>query len=158
MTKTLIYLTMIALVFFILQASFAASGNEGKKLKNDAGDNLEAAIFAGGCFWCMEQPFEELAGVREVISGYTAGRTENPSYQNYEAGGHIEVVKITFDPAEVAYAKLLDIFWMQINPVDAGGQFVDRGRAYSTAIFYANDNQKVTAERSKAALEARSIY
>jgi len=119
---------------------------------------FETAIFAGGCFWCMEKPFEEITGVKAVISGYTAGRTTNPTYKDYAAGGHIEVVKITYDPNLISYDKLLDVYWMQVNPTDAGGQFVDRGRAYTTGIFYTTESQKELAEKSKAALDARGVY
>ena len=89
--------------------------------------DTEKAIFAGGCFWCMEKPFEQLDGVKSVVSGYSTGKTKNPTYRNYMSGGHLEVVEVTYDPAKVDYAKLLDVFWHQINPTDAGGQFVDRG-------------------------------
>jgi len=113
----------------------------------------ETAIFAGGCFWCMEKPFEQVAGVISVTSGYTGGRTMNPTYDNYVAGGHIEVVRVVFDPAKVSYEKLLDIYWRQINPTDAGGQFVDRGHAYITSIFYLSERQRRLAEASKKAMD-----
>jgi len=105
---------------------------------------LGKATFAGGCFWCMEPPFEKLAGVKEVISGYTGGRKVNPTYEEVSAGetGHLESVEIAYDPAQVTYQKLLDVFWRQIDPTDAGGQFVDRGSSYISAIFYHNEEQK----------------
>jgi len=112
----------------------------------------EKAIFAGGCFWCMEKPFEQIDGVLSVVSGYTNGKTANPNYQNYNQGGHVEVVEITYETSKVTYAQLLDVFWHQINPTDAGGQFVDRGYAYTSAIFYLNEAQRVAAEKSKAEL------
>jgi len=118
----------------------------------------DEAIFAGGCFWCMEKPFEHVEGVSEVISGYSGGRTANPTYANYAAGGHIEVVKVIFDPAKVSYDKLLDVYWHQINPTDAGGQFVDRGHAYTTAIFYLNDAQKKAAIASKKRMDASGVF
>ena len=157
MTKISIYLLIVLLGFFFLHGSFA-DNSKAENMGTGDGKNLETAIFAGGCFWCMEKPFEELAGVKEVMSGYTAGRTKNPTYKNYEAGGHIEVVKILFDPAVISYDRLLEVFWMQVNPTDAGGQFVDRGHAYSTAIFYAGEKQKKSAELSKAALGKRGVY
>ncbi len=116
------------------------------------------ALFAGGCFWCMEKPFEKLDGVISVTSGYSGGKTENPTYDNYAQGGHIEVVEILYDPAKVSYEKLLDVFWRQIDPTDAGGQFVDRGHAYSSAIYYLDEEQRQLAERSKAELAARKIF
>ncbi len=118
----------------------------------------ETAIFAGGCFWCMEKPFEQLPGVISVTSGYTGGTTSNPTYENYVAGGHIEVVKVAYDPAKVSYKKLLDVYWHQINPTDAGGQFVDRGHAYTTAIFYLNDAQKKAAIASKAKMDKSGVF
>lgn len=119
---------------------------------------LSKATFAGGCFWCMEKPFEQLDGVASVTSGYTAGTTMNPDYQNYSQGGHIEAVEIRYDPAKVSYQQLLDVFWRQIDPTDADGQFADRGRAYSTAIFYHDDDQKMAAEASKRDLDQRGIF
>ncbi len=115
----------------------------------------EKATFAGGCFWCMESPFEKLDGVISVISGYTGGSEKNPSYKQVSSGstGHLESVEITYDPEKVSYEKLLEVFWRQINPTDPGGQFVDRGKQYTTAIFYHNEKQKRLAEKSKEALE-----
>jgi len=114
----------------------------------------ETAIFSGGCFWCMEPPFEKLDGVLDVTSGYTGGDKENPTYEEVSAGGtgHIESVKITYDPEKVSYERLLEVFWMQIDPTDAGGQFVDRGSSYVSAIFYLSDEQRELAEKSKREL------
>ncbi|MDX8387613.1 MAG: peptide-methionine (R)-S-oxide reductase MsrB [Ghiorsea sp.] len=120
--------------------------------------NVEKAVFAGGCFWCMEKPFELLAGVNTVVSGYSMGKTENPTYQNYGRDGHLEVVEVTFNPQKVSYNELLDVFWHQINPTDAGGQFVDRGYAYSSGIFYLNDKQRQLAETSKTNLAASKVF
>ena len=116
------------------------------------------ATFAGGCFWCMEKPFESLDGVEAVISGYTAGTGKNPNYQNYAAGGHIEAVEILYDPARISYEQLLDVFWRQLDPTDPDGQFVDRGHAYTTAIFYHDEQQKAAAEKSREALAAGNIF
>ena len=118
----------------------------------------QKALFAGGCFWCMESPFEKLDGVISVQSGYAGGTTENPTYSNYAAGGHIEVVEVVFDPKRVSYQQLLDTFWHQIDPTDAGGQFVDRGHAYTSAVFYANEEQRDQAEQSKKALAASGVF
>lgn len=112
----------------------------------------DKATFAGGCFWCMEPPFEKLKGVVDVSSGYAGGSGENPTYQDYAKKGHVEVVQITYDPSIVSYSKLLDVFWRQINPTDAGGQFVDRGPEYRSAIFYHDEEQKSLAEKSKEEL------
>lgn len=116
------------------------------------------ALFAGGCFWCMEKPFEQLRGVLAVESGYAGGSSVNPSYEDYMAGGHIEVVRITYDPKLVNYTTLLDTFWRQIDPTDAGGQFVDRGHGYISAIFALDEEQRKFAEASKAALAASSVF
>lgn len=114
----------------------------------------ELATFAGGCFWCMVKPFDEEPGIMKVVSGYTGGTKENPTYQDVcsETTGHYEAVQITFDPAVFPYEKLLSIYWQQIDPTDAGGQFHDRGTSYQTAIFYHNEQQRLQAEQSKKAL------
>lgn len=115
---------------------------------------LEKATFAGGCFWCIVHPFENLDGVKEVVSGYTGGQKANPTYEQVSAGGtgHMESIEVTYDPGKVSYEKLLDVFWRQINPTDADGQFVDRGPQYRSAIFYHNEVQKRLAEESKKKL------
>lgn len=117
------------------------------------GDAL--ATFAGGCFWCMEPPFENLEGVIDVVAGYTGGDLENPTYYQVASGqtGHLEAVQITYDPQTITYQELVDVYWRQIDPTDAGGAFVDRGQQYTSAIFYHNQEQKEIAERSKQALE-----
>lgn len=119
------------------------------------GERRELATFAGGCFWCMVTPFEEMPGIHKVVSGYTGGHKENPTYEEVCSGttGHVEAVQITFDPDVFPYEKLLDIYWPQIDPTDEGGQFVDRGSSYKTAIFYHNEEQKRLAEESKQKLE-----
>ncbi|MCX5876136.1 MAG: peptide-methionine (R)-S-oxide reductase MsrB [Deltaproteobacteria bacterium] len=116
------------------------------------------AIFAGGCFWCMEKPFAQLEGVFSVTSGYIGGKTANPTYENYAAGGHIEAVEIAYDPTKVSYTKLLDVFWRQIDPTDSGGQFVDRGHAYISGIYYLDEEQKQLAEKSKNELASRKVF
>ncbi|MDQ0088271.1 peptide methionine sulfoxide reductase msrA/msrB [Paenibacillus anaericanus] len=117
--------------------------------------NRELATFAGGCFWCMVSPFEELPGIHSILSGYTGGHTDNPTYEEVctHNTGHYEAVQITFDPNIFPYHKLLELFWQQIDPTDAGGQFHDRGQSYQTAIFYHNEQQQREAEESKLQLE-----
>lgn len=116
--------------------------------------HLERATFAGGCFWCMVGPFEEEPGVTQIVSGYTGGHTEYPSYKEVcsETTGHFEAIQITYDPAKTTYHRLLEIFWRQIDPTDPGGQFHDRGESYRTAIFYHDDGQRQLAEISKQEL------
>jgi methionine-S-sulfoxide reductase len=113
------------------------------------------ATFAGGCFWCMVQPFDEMPGIIKVVSGYTGGHKENPTYREVcsETTGHYEAVQITYDPETFPYEKLLELFWQQIDPTDPGGQFFDRGESYTTAIFYHDEDQRLAAEKSKEALE-----
>ena len=119
--------------------------------------NLAIAIFAGGCFWCMEKPFDEIPGVVATTSGYTGGILANPTYEQVGRGGtgHFEAVKITYDPAKVSYQKLLDTYWLQVDPFDAFGQFCDKGETYLPAIFYANDTEKKAAEATREVLFAR---
>jgi peptide-methionine (S)-S-oxide reductase len=109
------------------------------------------AIFAGGCFWCMEKPFDEIPGVIETTSGYTGGNKVNPSYREVSSGttGHTESVQITYDPKQVSYEKLLQVFWRNIDPLDGQGQFCDKGSQYRSAIFYSNEQQKAVANQSK---------
>src|SRR5690554_6477968 len=121
----------------------------------DNHSNHELATFAGGCFWCMVSPFEEQPGIIQVVSGYTGGHKENPTYEEVcsNTTGHLEAVQITYDPTRFSYEKLLQLFWMQIDPTDAGGQFHDRGESYKTAIFVHDDEQRRLAEESKIELE-----
>ncbi len=116
--------------------------------------NYEKATFAGGCFWCMLPPFEKISGVIEVTAGYTGGTKKDPSYEEVSSGatGHVEAVEVTYDPSRVSYDTLLEVFWEQIDPTDAAGQFADRGTQYQTAVFYHNEEQKRIAEASKDAL------
>ena len=132
-------------------AAESGSTNEGKASE-------QRALFAGGCFWCVAPPFTRLDGVLSVQSGYAGGTTENPTYENYHGGGHIEVVEVVYDPVRVGYDQLLDTFWRQIDPTDEGGQFADRGRGYTTAIFYHTEEQRLLAEQSKASLSASKIF
>ncbi len=120
----------------------------------------EVAILAGGCFWCTESAFDGLKGVVEAVSGYTGGPEPNPTYEEVSAGrtGHFEAIEVRFDPTKITYAQILNVFWRQIDPTDAGGQFADRGSQYRAAIFVRDDEQKRIAEASKAALEAKHWF
>ena len=121
--------------------------------QNSGQSDLEVATFAGGCFWCIQQPFEKTEGVISAIAGYAGGKGENPTYQDYAKRGYVEVIQITYDPKKVSYETLLDIFWRQIDPTDASGQFYDKGPNYRTVIFYHNLDQKHKAEKSKQKLQ-----
>ena len=149
-------LLLAGFFLFFMLVSQVVSADTGSPVEDK--NNVQRATFAGGCFWCMEKPFEELDGVLSVTSGYTGGSTTNPTYQDYGSGGHIEAVEIAYDPTKVSYEKLLDVFWHQIDPTDAGGQFVDRGREYTTAIFYHDEKQKRLAETSKSNLANENIF
>ncbi|KAJ8321564.1 hypothetical protein KUTeg_000885 [Tegillarca granosa] len=113
---------------------------------------LESAYFAGGCFWCMEEVFEKLAGVEDAISGYTGGDFPNPSYEDviYKNTGHFEAIKVIYDSSKVSYEQLLDLFWLNVDPTQNDGQFCDKGPQYRSAIFFATTEQKQLAETSKA--------
>ncbi|NCN04794.1 MAG: peptide-methionine (S)-S-oxide reductase MsrA [Spirochaetales bacterium] len=117
----------------------------------------EFVVVAGGCFWCVEEAFDKHEGVLSTTSGFAGGHVENPSYRQVTAGGtgHIEVVRIEFDPAIISFDEILYIYWRNIDPIDAGGQFCDRGESYTTAIFYVSEEQRVAAERTKQEVSRR---
>jgi peptide-methionine (S)-S-oxide reductase len=123
-------------------------------------NNASVATFAGGCFWCMEQPFDKLEGVISTTSGYTGGHTKNPTYKQTSSGktGHTEAVQIVYDPNKVSYEKLLDIFWHNIDPTTPNQQFCDRGNQYRSEIFYHNDEQKQLANASKTQLKTSKPF
>ncbi len=150
---------LLSLIFsFILAGSFnIASAANNASMDTD---HKQTAIFAGGCFWCVESDFDKVAGVVETISGYIGGHQKNPSYKQVSAGGsgHTEAVKITFDSRQVSYAELLDIFWHSIDPTTVDRQFCDHGSQYRTEIFYHDGHQKKLAEQSKAALERNKPF
>jgi peptide-methionine (S)-S-oxide reductase len=138
----------------VLCAIFCLAAMSGA-VEKQAAETLAEATFAGGCFWCMEPPFDKLEGVVSTLSGYTGGQLKDPSYEQVSSGGtgHLEAVQIRFDPDKVSYSKLLEIFWRNVDPTDAGGQFCDRGEQYRTAIFYHSEEQRQLAEESKSDLE-----
>jgi peptide methionine sulfoxide reductase msrA/msrB len=155
------YVLILSLLLATMFAVPACSNtSEDSSMENRAHEKLEKATFAGGCFWCMEPPFEVLDGVDKVVAGYTGGDTENPSYEEVSSGetGHYEAVQITYNPEIISYGELLDVYWRQIDPTDGGGQFADRGPQYRTAIFYHDQKQKELAEESKVNLEHSGKY
>ena len=160
MMKTIMIIGLFLLIGMVLlgfQKTNEKSINKQEKspIMKAETKNLKTATFAGGCFWCVESDFEKVDGVIEAISGYTGGAEPDPTYKEVSAGGtgHAEAVQVRYDPAKITYAELLDVFWRHVDPTDAGGQFVDRGSQYRTAIFYHDEEQKRIAEESKAALE-----
>lgn len=116
-------------------------------------EDIQAAILAGGCFWCIESDFEKVEGVKDVVSGYTGGTTANPTYETLKGSGHYEAVEITYDADIVAYEQLLFAFFRSVDPTDAGGQFCDRGESYRTAVFVSNPAEKAIAEAARAAAQ-----
>ncbi|MGQ3685747.1 MAG: peptide-methionine (S)-S-oxide reductase MsrA [Candidatus Loosdrechtia sp.] len=144
-----LYLTLISCLIALGSFSYLY-GDAGKGNSSQ----LATATFAGGCFWCMEPPFDELNGVLSTTSGYTGGNKENPTYEEVSAGntGHAEAVQVVYDPNKISYAELLDAFWHNIDPTVKDRQFCDKGNQYRTGIFYHNEEQKKLAERSKQAL------
>lgn len=142
---------LAALILFLPWVSVRAAEEEAGR----SYDRLAVATFAGGCFWCMQPPFDELAGVVRTTVGYTGGHLKNPTYEQVSAGvtGHAEAVQVLYDPEKVNYARLLEVFWRNIDPTVEDRQFCDTGDQYRTAIFYHNEEQRRLAEESKAALE-----
>lgn len=128
-------------------------------LSSAAEQKLETAIFAGGCFWCIESDFEKIDGIVDAVSGYTGGAQKDPTYKMVTAGGtgHLEAVKITFDANKISYERMLHLFWRSIDPTDKNGQFCDRGHSYTTAVFATDDKQLELAKASKAKLEASKV-
>ena len=153
-------LILAGLIGFTGLLSIAASGESAHDKEQAQASNTSIATFAGGCFWCVESDFEKVPGVNEVISGYVGGHVENPTYKQVSYGntGHVEAVEVHYDPSVVTYDELLNAFWKQVDPTDNGGQFVDRGYQYSPFIFYSNEQQKVTAEKSRDALAKSERY
>lgn len=140
-------------ILIVLGCDMAQSGQ--KEVKKSMGETkglISTATFAGGCFWCVESDFEKVPGVLKVVSGYTGGTGDNPTYETYAAKGHIEAVQVFYDGGKVTYEQLLDVLWRHIDPTDGGGQFVDRGPQYRSAIFYHDEEQRRLAEKSKEEL------
>lgn len=148
---TIIVISIILSVFLIQNMAYAEQG----KISPDYSDRLEKATFAGGCFWCMEPPFDKLSGVISTTSGYAGGNEIMPTYEQVSSGrtGHFEAIEIVYDPEKVSYDKLLEVFWKNIDPTQANGQFADIGKQYRTAIFYHDDNQRKVAVASKEELD-----
>ena len=160
MRSLIIILTMIvAGMFFILSCNVKNTDSMEQTMKTNI-TKTETATLAGGCFWCVESDFEKVDGVIKVISGYTGGHRADPTYREVSSGttGHLESVQVIFDPDKITYKEILDVFWRHIDPTDAGGQFVDRGNQYRSAIFYHNEQQKKIAEESKRELEKSGIF
>ena len=150
------YLISLALAALVV-GSLTASPKGGQA---EDGSQLTKATFAGGCFWCMEEAFEKIEGVVSVVSGYTGGQVENPTYEQVSAGGtgHAESVEVTFDPSKVTYMQLLEVFWRNVDPTTANAQFCDHGPQYRSAIFYHDDDQKQLIEESMKKIEREKTF
>jgi len=156
-------ITIVALTLFFLGYSplfGAAGGSQTQEQASGSDSKSKTAVFAGGCFWCTESDFEKAPGVIEVISGYTGGHVANPTYKQVSSGdtGHVEAVKVVYDPGRTDYAKLLEYFWRHVDPTDPGGQFVDRGAQYRSVIFYADEEEHRLAEASKQTLASSGRF
>jgi peptide-methionine (S)-S-oxide reductase len=145
----MVYASRAMAIGLLLVATVGVSADDPATATPEAGTAV--AIFAGGCFWCMEHPFDELVGVIATTSGYTGGNTPNPTYEQVSAGGtaHAESVRVTYDPSKVSYEKLLDVYWRNIDPLAVDRQFCDEGSQYRSAIFYTTSEQQTLAEASK---------
>ena len=151
---------LLAALALALGLSAPALADEATKLAAPPAAGLSAATFAAGCFWCVEPPFDKTEGVVSTTSGYTGGKVAGATYRQVGAGntGHTEGVRVIYDPKKVSYEKLLEVFWRNVDPLDAGGQFCDRGDPYRPAIFVHDEEQKRLAEASKAALAASGRF
>lgn len=145
---------ILFMLFYCVLTSFNAAATE------QVNQELATATFSGGCFWCMEQPFNMLSGVIKTTPGYTGGNTKNPTYDEVSGGttGHVEAMQIVYVPTMISYEKLLEIFWHNIDPEDGNGQFCDKGNQYRAGIFYHNEDQKRLAEQSKILLEKNKKF
>lgn len=155
MTKSVVLGLLWALLF-----GNVAVAQEAESTAPKVGVTFSVATFAGGCFWCVEADFDKVPGVAKTISGFMGGKVANPTYEQVSSGGtgHLESVQVYFDPSVISYDGLLAAFWRMVNPTDAGGQFVDRGEQYTTAIFYHDEAQRLAAEKSRDALKASGRY
>jgi peptide methionine sulfoxide reductase msrA/msrB len=158
--KQLILLSLVLTAVFLGYQQVRGTDDNMEKPMEKMAEQPRSAVFASGCFWCTESDFEKLDGVIAVVSGYTGGQVAEPSYKQVSAGGtgHVEAVKVTYDPDRISYEALLDHFWRHVDPTDAGGQFVDRGNQYRSVIFYANEAERKAAEASKNALAASGQF
>ncbi len=159
-TLFIIIVTAIVISLGIYNIKSETYAESDAMLSDKMADEKKTAYFAGGCFWCTESDFEKVTGVLEAISGYAGGHVKHPSYKQVSSGktGHVETVQVIYDPSEISYTELLDVFWRHVNPTDGGGQFVDRGMQYRSVIFYSNDKEQALAEESKRKLAASGRF
>jgi len=146
------FVALFSLAFALSTSTSSAVSGDTEEVSSDEATDAATAIFAGGCFWCVETDFDLVPGVLKTVSGYTGGKTDNPTYKNHHRGRHREVVQITYDPSQVSYEQLLNVFWHSVDPTDGGGQFCDRGHSYTTAIYSTSPEQHSAATAAKAKL------
>ena len=158
--KTMVIVVIVVAAIFFGGHPAQSMDAKTEKPMNAKPQKTQTAVFAGGCFWCTESDFEKVDGVLEVISGYTGGSKANPTYEQVSAGGsgHVEAVKVVYDPDRLTYAQLLQVFWRHVDPTDGGGQFVDRGSHYRSVIFYSSEKERSLAEASKQSLAASGRF
>lgn len=154
MIKTLL-LSITAVLLTLSAIAYAQQDDT-----EETSPSLSTAIFAGGCFWCIEADFEKLEGVKEVVSGYTGGSSDTADYKTvtYEKTGHLEAVQVSYDPKLVSYSKLVDYFWRHIDPTDPNGQFCDKGHSYLSALYYSNEEEQKIAQQSLADLQVNKPF
>jgi peptide methionine sulfoxide reductase msrA/msrB len=158
--KTMVIVAIVVAAIFFEGHPAQSMDAKTEKPMNAKPQKTQTAVFAGGCFWCTESDFEKVDGVLEVISGYTGGSKANPTYEQVSAGGsgHVEAVKVVYDPDRLTYAQLLQVFWRHVDPTDGGGQFVDRGSHYRSVVFYSTSEERSLAEASKQNLAASGRF
>ncbi len=154
------FLIILLSILEFYSCSKANLNDNNSRLMPQSNDKLETATFAGGCFWCMDAPFENIDGVKNVISGFAGGHEKNPSYEEVSTGttGAVEAIQVVYDPSVISYPELLDVYWKQFDPTDAGGSFFDRGSQYESVVFYKDSTQKKLAEESKVRLDRSGIF
>ncbi len=154
------FIVIILLSLFTLSQTLIVYADNESKGANINNNEIEKAVFAGGCFWCMQNPYDELKGVVSTAVGYTGGNKDNPTYEEVCSGntGHAEAIEVLYDPSQISYAELLNVFWRNIDPTTLNRQFADAGTQYRTAIFYHNEEQKQSAESSKQEMESSGNY
>ncbi|MEM1150146.1 MAG: peptide-methionine (S)-S-oxide reductase MsrA [Pseudomonadota bacterium] len=148
---------VVAVLAAIASFTFTSAGAQSSAVEVQTAENTETAIFAGGCFWCVESDFDKLEGVLQTVSGYTGGESLNPTYESHKYDGHIEAVRITYDADLISYEEMVSYFFRHIDPTDSGGQFCDRGYSYTTAIFALNEEQADIARDAIDGIEMSGV-
>lgn len=157
LSSPLQFASLLAAIATVISFALTSAGAQGQTMPIRTVENTEVAIFAGGCFWCVEADFDKVDGVIETVSGYIGGDSDNPTYKTHSKDGHLEAVQITYDPSVVSYDELVHHFFRTIDPTDAGGQFCDRGPSYTTAVFAISERQAELARDEIAEIESAGV-